>query len=328
MSAGSARGRFSRVLVTGATGFVGGAVAQALLGSGHDVLALVRDPARARTLEQAGATLATGDMLAPDTYRGLVDQVDAVIHAAQRTPTSRMTRARVSDIQQADHVMSSVLAQACQASGRRYVYTSGYFAYGDRGDAYVDTRTAFQPSPLGTGHVREVTELRRAAADGLDVVVVAPGFVYGPGGLFKSAFFDQADRGRLRCIGAGQNFWSCVHVEDLAAGYVAALEHAPSGGEYNLVDDEPLRLRALVDQVTGAMGLKSVGTIPPWLMSLIIGRPLVQSLVTSCRVVNTEASDQLGWRPARPTLADGLPDAIARLRRQAGKQPAGGQESR
>ena len=108
---------------------------------------------------------------------------------------------------------------------------------------------------------------------------------------------------------------------------MAALEHAPPGGEYNLVDDEPLHLRDLVDQVTGAMGLKPVGTIPPWLMSLIIGRPLVQSLVTSCRVANTEAAEQLGWRPARPTLADGLPDAIARLRK-AGERAAEGRESR
>jgi len=327
VSADSACGRFGRVLVTGATGFVGGAVARALLASGRDVLALVRDPARARVLEQAGATLAAGDMLAPDTYRGLVDQVDAVVHAAQRTPAGRMTRARVADIQRADHTMSSVLARACRAGSRRYVYTSGYFVYGDRGDAPVDTRTAFDPSPLGTGHAREVTELRQAATGGLDLVIVAPGFVYGPGGLFKSAFFDQAQRGRLRCIGPGRNYWSCVHVEDLAAGYVAALEHAPPGGEYNLIDDEPLRLRDLVDQVTGAMGLKPVGTIPPWLMSLIIGRPLVQSLVTSCRVTNTEAAGQLGWRPARSTLADGLPDAIARLCKAA-ERPTGRRESR
>ncbi len=181
------------------------------------------------------------------------------------------------------------------------MYTSGYFAYGDRGDAYVDTRTAFQPSPLGTGHAREVTELRRAAADGLDVVVVAPGFVYGPGGLFKSAFFDQADRGRLRCIGAGRNFWSCVHVEDLAARYVAALEHAPSGGEYNLVDDEPLRLRAVGQAHARRRAARCDRPASP---------PDGRTADRRTRVPMTTAFTGLGRRPARAWPGPGVSDTI------------------
>jgi dihydroflavonol-4-reductase len=301
------------VLVTGATGFVGGAVVRALLARGHDVTALVRSPERAGALADHGARLLTGDMLQPESYRDAVDHVDAVIHAAQSTPSGRMTATKVRQIQHADHVMTVTLASACAAAGKRLVYTSGYFNYGDRGDDWITTETPFEPSPLGVGHAAEVQALRRDAASGLDLVVVAPGFVYGPGGLFKSAFWDQARRGRLRCIGDGHSYWSCVHIDDLANGYCAALERAPAGGEYNLVDDAPLRLREFVDLVTDAMQSKRVGTIPPAIMGLIIGKPLVQSLVTSCRVANTEARDQLAWIPAYRAVSDGLPGTVAQL---------------
>lgn len=52
------------------------------------------------------------------------------------------------------------------------------------------------------------------------MVIVAPGFVYGPGGMFRTAFVDQLARGRLRVIGHGRNYWSCVRVHDLAGAFV------------------------------------------------------------------------------------------------------------
>ena len=64
---------------------------------------------------------------------------------------------------------------------------------------------------------------RMHAEQGLDVVRLNPGFVYGPGGLLRSAFVEQARKGRLRCIGNGSNWWSCVHVDDQGRAYAAAL---------------------------------------------------------------------------------------------------------
>ncbi len=148
---------------------------------------------------------------------------------------------------------------------------------------------------------------------GLDVVVVSPGFVVGPGGLFKTSFYDQAQKNRLRVIDPGANYWSCIQVDDLAAAFVAALQRAPAGEEYNVVDDAPLTLRALVDAIIAAMGKPRVGTIPPFLMSLLIGRPLVRSLVTSFRVSNAKARQELGWAPRFPTVADSLPPTLAAL---------------
>ena len=311
-----------KVLVTGATGFVGGAVARALLAAGRDVLALVRSAARAQALATAGATLAEGDMVEPASYRHLVGQVDAVVHAAQASATGRfgrLTRPAVRQLQAADAVMTSTLADACAAQGTRFVYTSGCFVYGDHGAAWIDESTPLRPSPLGVGHAAEAAALTARRARGeLDVVVVAPGFVYGPGGLFKQAFVDQLDARRLRVIGRGHNYWSPVHVDDLAAAYVAALDRAPTdpGHEavYNVVDDEPLTLRALVDTLTDTVGQPRVGTAPAPLMSGLLGSPLVASLTSSFRIRNARARTELGWQPSHPTFAEGLPPTLAVLR--------------
>jgi nucleoside-diphosphate-sugar epimerase len=144
-------------------------------------------------------------------------------------------------------------------------------------------------------------------------VDAAPGFACGPGGLFKCSFYDQAQKGWLRVIGSGRSYWSCIHVQDLASAYVAALERAPAGGEYNIVDDTPLPLRALVDASTDAMGKKRVGHIPAWLMALPLGGPLVQSLVTSFRVSAEKARRELGWAPRYPSIHDGLRPILAAL---------------
>ncbi len=147
---------------------------------------------------------------------------------------------------------------------------------------------------------------RRHRVDGLDVVRLSPGFVYGPGGLFASAFVDQARRNRLRCIGSGRNWWSCVHVDDLALAYVAALTGAAPGSSYSVVDDEPLRLRELTDATTDALGLARVGTVPPFLIGLLLGRTLVTSLTTSFRMDGSRIRRDLGWAPRYPRFRDGV----------------------
>ena len=303
-----------RVLVTGATGFVGGGVVRALLADGHEVHGLVRDVAAAARLERDGVVLHAGDMREPASYVPVVGQVDSVVQAAQLSTSGRVTRARAARVFAAEHTMTTALANACLDHGRRLMYTGGCFDWGDHGDDWITEETALSPSPMGEGHAREARLLQRMHAErGLDVVRLNPGFVYGPGGLLRSAFVDQASKGRLRCIGTGSNWWSCVHVDDLGRAYAAALTGARPGSYYAVADSDPIRLRDLTDVVTDAMKLPRAGSGPVWLVGLFTGRPLVASLVTSFRVDASRIRTELGWQPGHPSFRESGPAAVGAL---------------
>jgi len=275
---------------------------------------LVRRPGATPDLQRDGVITHAGDMREPATYVPLVGQVDSVVQAAQLSTSGRVTRARAAQVFAAEHTMTAALAQACLDQGRRLLYTGGCFDWGDHGDEWITEETALSPSPMGEGHAREARLLQRMHAErGLDVVRLNPGFVYGPGGLLRSAFVDQASKGRLRCIGTGSNWWSCVHVDDLGRAYAAALTGARPGSYYAVADSDPIRLRDLTDVVTDAMKLPRVGSWPAWLVGLFTGRPLVASLVTSFRVDASRIRTELGWQPGHPSFRESGPAAVGAL---------------
>jgi nucleoside-diphosphate-sugar epimerase len=303
-----------KVFVTGATGFVGKAVVKALRQRDHEVIGLVRDASKGKALEQLGATLVSGDMLQPASYVDVVPTVDAVIHTAQYGIQGRFTRKKFPQIDQADALMTRTLAQACLAHDKKLLYTSGIFNYGDHGDAWITEQTPLQPSPLGEAHTRMVRELLPLYQEQhLRVILLSPCFVYGPGGLFKQSFYDTFQKGQLRVFGKGQNYWSIIHVDDLAAAYALAVESEAYGETYIIADYQPLRLADLVNTFTDAMGKKRVGSMAPWLLKLIIGGPLVDSLITSFRASNAKAKRELGWQPHYSTFKDGLPETLKAL---------------
>lgn len=307
------------VLVTGATGFVGSAVVKVLLNAEHTVTGLVRNESKAKPLQDLGMRVAIGEMLEPGTYTSLVREVDAVVQAAQLGVSGRMTQKKVAQINHADEVMTSALAQACLKHNKLLIYTNGCFGYGDHGDEWITEETPLNPSPMGLGHAAMVRHLNNLFAQkNLKVIILTAGFVYGPGGLFKTSFYDTLTKNQLRVFGAGQNYWSTVHVDDLAQSFTQALSSEAYGENFNVVDDAPIRLRELVDALTEAAGHKPVGSISPWLISLMIGGPVVASLTTSFRVSNEKAERVLGWEPRYPSFRSGVGDVVAELRRQEG----------
>jgi nucleoside-diphosphate-sugar epimerase len=304
-----------RVFVTGATGFVGKAIVKALLKREHEVVGLVRDAKKANALEKLGVTLVVGDMLEPASYEHVVPTVDGVIHAAQYPIQGRFTKQKIGQMEQADILMTRTLSQACLQHNKTFVYTSSTLTYGDHADRWITEQEPLHAPPIAEGHEQLVKELLPLHRDQhLHVIIIAPGWVYGPGGLFKQSFYDTQQKGQLSVFGAGKNYWSPIHVDDLAAAYALAVESEAYGEIYNVVDDQPLSQREIVNLFTDAMGVKRVGSMPPWFLKLLLGGPLVDSLVISFRVKNEKVKQALGWQPRYATFKEGIPVVVKELK--------------
>lgn len=303
-----------RVLVTGATGFVGRAITHALLRHHHKVLGLVRDPEKAHDLFAAGAEIARGDMWQPETYEPLVAEVDAVIHAAQDVPQRRFSRRNILRMHESDKLMTRTLAGACANQDKVFVYTSGALTHAKYDGEWVDESTAPRPCLLARGHAECEAELLAMHRDrGLRVINVSPGFVYGNGGFLRTTA-KMLERGRYRMIGRGDNYWSLVHVDDVGEAFALALERGRAGETYFLADEQPMLRRDFINAVASGLGVSPVAHAPAWLMKLLAGPALVEAITSSFRIRADKARHELGWTPRYESFAAALPDLLPQLR--------------
>lgn len=219
------------VLITGATGYIGGAVAEAVAGAGHVVHALAHSNAAADAVVRRGWTPAPGTLHDPRALSRLVGGMDAVIHAAN---TGGADAARV------DTAATRAILEGLRGAGRTFVYTSGAWVLGA---GRTDETSAARPAALVSWRAALEQEIRGAAPD-IATVVLRPGIVFGRGGGIPGMIV----RGELPVVGVGVQRWPLVHVEDLADLYVRALAAAPATILHGVAETVPLR--ALVRVLT------------------------------------------------------------------------------
>ena len=227
-----------RLLVTGATGKVGNAVARRLVDRGDDVVALVRNAAKARDLLPAGVELASGDVTDPESLRRAAEGADGVFNCMG------LFEQWFADPEIFERVnaqgAANVIAAARAAGAGRVVHTSTFDVFhADSGGTVSEAAVADYPK--GTAYERSkqhAEELVLARAeDGTDVVIVNPSSVYGPG-PWQGTGLDRAFRDaiRRRLPGVPPGGMTLVHCDDVAAGQLAAFERGRPGERYILAD--------------------------------------------------------------------------------------------
>jgi nucleoside-diphosphate-sugar epimerase len=321
-----------RVLITGAGGFTGLALARSLARRGHVVRGLVRNPASAAGLTGAGIEVLAGDVRDEALVRRALEGVDHVYHLA-----AVFRRAGVPDSEyRTVHVDATrqLIEAAADAGVQRVIHCSTVGVHGDvRGDGPATEDAPFHPMDIYQQTKLEGEWMARETArrTGVPVTVVRPGPIYGPGDRRLFKLIGGVARRRFRLLGDGTPRFQMVYVEDLIEGFRLAAEHPDAVGRtYILTGAEAPTLLELVDEIA------RVADVPPprlrlpvwpfWLLGaacevvcvpLRIEPPIFRRRVkffTSNRWFDTSrARNELGFAP-KMSLREGLVRTIESYR--------------
>ena len=224
-----------KVVLTGATGFVGSHVLADLYKHGHEVTALVRDDAQADTVAVRGATPVVVDLYDRPAVARLLGHADGAIHTAS---PGDATSANL------DSAVVDAVTGAFAGTGQPYLQISGLWIYGAN-PAITEASPVNAPAMVSW---KEPIERRVLGATGMRGVVIVSSVAYGDGGggipglLLGSP---RDDAGHLVMLGTGQQHWSTVHAADLADFFRRALEDESARGRYVIGNGaEPHRGRA------------------------------------------------------------------------------------
>jgi nucleoside-diphosphate-sugar epimerase len=292
-----------KIFVTGATGYIGGSVAERLAASGHTVLGLVRSREKALPLKERGIDPIVGTL---DDWGVLTDAAhaaDAVIHAAS-----------------ADHPGSVLtLVAALERSAKPLIHTTGSGIVADSAggeyasSAAVTEDTYFEPVPFRRPRI-EMSRLVREAgiSKGIRAVVICPTMIYGAGrGMQPDS--DQLPKlialsrqlGAGVYFGKGLNRYSNLHIDDLVELYMLVLDKAP-GGSFFFAENGDASFKEIAEMVSHALGFGGK-TVSLSVEDLVrqYGEAGRYGVTSNSRVSALNAR-RLGWSPKGPSLAEYL----------------------
>ena len=295
----------TRALVTGSTGFVGGALCSALLERGYSVRAFHRSSSNLTLIKDLQVEHAIGDLTQPESLVSAMKDIDVVFHAAALLSNSNKLAEHIAvTVMGTRAVMDAALQQKVQ----RVVHTSSIAALGipsfpaemlpPEQAPHMNEFSTWNIKPehwlYGYSKYRAELEIQSVVAQGLDVVITNPSFVVGPGDIYrtKNSPFVYLSTKRAPFIPTGGV--NIVHIDDVVQGQLAALEYGKRGERY-ILGNENITFKSLIEVVSTLSNQPIPGIIVPGKFLRGLAIPLQQLRVINNLPIPTELLRYAGY---------------------------------
>lgn len=293
-----------RIFLTGATGYVGSAVLDALLRSGHDVTGLVRDPEKAERISRRGVQPIIGDLSKPASYAAAAGAADAIVHAALDHSKHLQKVDRIA----IDTLLGAASRRVAAGHPAAFVYTSGVWVLGDT-QGQATEEAALNPTPLVAWRPEHERLVLDGASQGhVRAVIIRPGIVYGGARGIVGDLLKDAANGLVRIIGDGRNHWPCIYDRDLADLYVRVATLDDASGIFHANDEADERVEDIVEAIAGHAKMRpDVRRVPLDEARAKMG-PYADALALD-QIVRSPRARRLGWSPTLHSVSG----SVARL---------------
>ena len=291
------------IFIAGASGTIGIPLVRALVAAGNTVTAMTRSPNKEAELRALGAAVAVADALDRSAVaRALADaRPTHVIHQLTALPKAGVTRA--SDIEATNRLRidgTRYLLDAAVAAGAQRFLVGSFAMLSPR-----DGRAPSADAAAVAVRSMETQVLEATARGAIEGVVLRYGLFYGVTVPSTVTIIDRVRKHRLPVVRSDVGQLPMINVEDAVSATVLALDRAPAGAVYDIVDDRPVSLAEIVTTIAEYTGASVPWRLPAWVLRLLT--PYMARLI-SLRIPlsNAKAMAELGWRPAYPTIREGL----------------------
>ncbi len=300
-----------RIFVAGGSGAIGIPLVRALVESGHQVTALTRSQEKQPMLRDLGATPAIADALDAAALQSVVQAARPthVIHQLTALPKDGVQRA--SDLDSTNQLRiegtRNLLDASIAVGAKRFIGGSFAPLQGISANAPQDVRRGLAAIDSMESQILEASRSGR-----IEGIVLRYGLFYGPESPAVLKMIAMVKRRMLPIVRGDHSLLPCIHIADAVSATVAALDHAPAGSVYDIVDDKPVSMSDMVNAMAEYAKAPRPFAIPEWLLRLAAPY-LASMLAIHLPLSNEKARMELGWHPVFHSWGD----AFARMRSAA-----------
>jgi len=293
------------ILVTGATGFIGSRLVEALIEKEYNVTSLIRKGKKGHLK----SSIIYGD-LTDEKIDFKEHEFDCVFHLASHTPLEKNKKI----LEKVNLEGTKKLFDEIKTRTKSIIYISGLGVYGETGEKIIDESEKYNPN---TDFVKirlnaEKYLKENALKHKIDFGVVHFGDVYGSDGWFYEMLVKRLKKNTFRMPKGGEYYKGFVHVDDAVGSMISILEHDAFGGSFIVADSTPVTFKEFANFTADQIDAKHPGSVPMFLAKAVLGGDLIKLLTTSMKVSNKKISETYQFK--YPDYKTGIKQVIQELK--------------